>query len=340
MKFIIHSKLIISIDTKDSRYKRYFTNEYSRVSGFEPASDAIRIQVKIVKEIPKLDGKDYIYRSNRFKKIFNYQYGISGINSDIVTIYFKDEWFGKLYAKNLTLFLQAQILEPIIYFKLLQKNVLFMHAAGVSLDGNGYLFPAYGGTGKTTLSLGLMGEGFNFLGDDLLLVEPDTGIVYPYLRPLHVFTYNISTLRGAQLPALIKLKVKTKDIIRTGLEAVLKNEFLISTRVHADQLYQDFKPSKPVKYQKILFLTKSGNDTVVPLTEQNINEEASKVLSSFDLNTSLYENILDDNAASSSQELEHRVMINVLKRVGKIEYINTRLLDFTNLSNFKDKLLS
>src|SRR5690606_1180277 len=147
-------------------------------------------------------------KSFLFKKLFNQKYIIRNLEKKTVEIFYKDSFAGKVYPKITTLFLQTNVIEPIIYLKLLEKNILFMHAAGVSDGKYGYLFPAYGGTGKTTLTLGLMAENMPVLGDDLILVDTKKGLAHPYLRPLHLFAYNIKTLRDARVPFSLKLKVK------------------------------------------------------------------------------------------------------------------------------------
>jgi hypothetical protein len=208
-------------------------------------------------------------------------------------------------------------------------------------DGkNGYIFPAYGGTGKTTLTLGLMGEGLEILGDDLLIVEPVKQRVYPYLRPLHVFTYNVKTLRGATIPFSVKTKVKIKDILRIILEKSTRQEFLISTRVHAETLYADFKPGKTVTYKKIYFLKKTGDHEQIKISKSNIRELASKILESEDLNDSLYMNILTIEERDKTIEMELTVIENVLRNVSHINFVNTRKLDFRDLSDFKKELLA
>lgn len=339
MRYTIHPQLEINILPTQRRYRKYFENEYLRVSRFKPSEDRTVINVHIVKQLPKHQKGDR-RRSLSFKKIFKYEYTVRNLETSTVDIFFQDSAAGKLYAKNITLFLQAQVLEPVVYYKLLQKNVLFMHAAGVSDGKHGYLFPAYGGTGKTTLTLGLMGEGMEVLGDDLLLVEPSTSKVYPYLRPLHIFTYNVKTLRDATIPLLIRAKVKTKDILRIILENLTKQEFLISTRVHADTLYATFRAGKVVSYRKVLFLKKTGEDEKIKITKKNIKELARKILKSEDLNESLYKNILDASEKTTTQELELAVIEGVLSKVEYLEFINTRLLDFRDLKSFKLRILA
>lgn len=337
--YTIHPTLTLNVHTPSRRYLAYFKNEYERVSGFAPRKNNTVVNVHIVKKLPRQQRGDR-HRQLKFKKILNYEYIVRGLETNTVTIYFKDTWSGKLYAKNVTLFLQAQVLEPIVYYKFLEHNILFMHAAGVSDGTHGYIFPAYGGTGKTTLTLGLMGEGMQVLGDDLLIVEPNKQLVYPYLRPLHIFTYNVQTLRGATIPYSIRTIVRFKDILRLILEKITRQEFLISTRVHAETLYANFTPSPTVTYRKICFLKKSGKHEMVTIKKSDVERLAQEILESEDLNDSLYNNILKPAEKNAVIQQELAVIKNVLQNIAAFEYINTRLLDFRDLKDFKENLVA
>jgi hypothetical protein len=340
MNYVIHPSLEVNIFTQKSVYHAYFENEYKRVSGYKLSKNHTKINVHIVNTLPPIEGDNDRLRLMVFKKYFKCEYLIRDLPTNNVDIYFKDSFRGRIYPKSITLILQAQILEPVIYYKFLERNILFMHAAGLSDGKSGYLFPAHGGTGKTTLTLGLMGEGMDVLGDDLLLVEPDTKTVYPYLRPLHIFTYNANTLRNADLPLGVKLKLVAKDLIRWLLGAFTRQEFLISTRVHADELYKNFQAGKKVTYRKIIFLRKTGNHERIGITRKNIETLAKEILKSADLNKSLYENILIDAEQWVVEEREVEVACNVILQADSFEYVNTRLLNFRDLSAFKKSLIT
>jgi hypothetical protein len=340
MRYILHPAIEINLKTNDNRYISYFENEYRKLSGYKLKKDHTVINVFIVNKLPPVQKKNDRIKKIKFAGIFTHHYLIRDLETLKVDIFYKESIFGKLYAKILTLFLQTQILEPIIYLKLLDHDVLFMHAAGVSDGRYGYLFPAQGGTGKTTLTLGLMCEGMHVLGDDLLLVEPHAKLVYPYLRPLHIFSYNVNTLRGAIVPFSIRGKLAIKDIIRVILETITQQKFLISTRVHAEKLYSSFKASEIVTYEKIIFLKNKGRDEKIKITPQNVKILARQILESEDLNDSLYVNVLEPGEKTHIVDHEIEVISNVLRQVPYFESINVRQLDYKELSGFKQKLVA
>ncbi len=73
---------------------------------------------------------------------------------------------------------------------------LAVHAAVASLAGRAVLMPAPPDSGKTTLVAGLTRAGFQFLGDEVALIEPETALVHPYLRPLLIEPTSMPVLDG------------------------------------------------------------------------------------------------------------------------------------------------
>ncbi|MBI4775652.1 MAG: hypothetical protein HY788_16035 [Deltaproteobacteria bacterium] len=74
------------------------------------------------------------------------------------------------------------------------KGRYFIHAAGLAENGKGVIIPASSGRGKTTLSLALVRGGFQFLGDDRLLIEraADHIRVLGFLESVNVTDETIS----------------------------------------------------------------------------------------------------------------------------------------------------
>jgi hypothetical protein len=64
-------------------------------------------------------------------------------------------------------------------------SFLIVHAGGVRSEaGYGILFPAQPGAGKSTLVTALVREGFGYLSDELGVIDPVTGFLYPYPRAI------------------------------------------------------------------------------------------------------------------------------------------------------------
>lgn len=333
MTYVFFNYLNVTInDNGHSGYEKYFSNEYARITGKSVPDQTIpSITVEIVKRLPRAQTAD-IRRLVRYKKLFNYEYLVRGLSAQHVTIYFKSHWIDRIYMNAIGVFVQAQVLEPIMYLKLLEQNVLLMHAGGVTNDKSGYLLPAYGGTGKTTFSIALLGYGYKLLGDDLLFVSVGRKKVYPYPRPMHIFTYNVNNLNGASIPLKYKLAIYTKNVIRFFLEKLLGTEFLISTRVHADEVFPNNPYGKPVTYRHIFFLKKTGPPTrLVKITQRNIGKLAEEIMSSADLNDSLFDILQDASMIREVKKLEKSVISSLLGQFPSLVYLNTRKLNLSDL---------
>lgn len=67
------------------------------------------------------------------------------------------------------------------------KDLMLIHAgAVVTPSGKGILFPAEAGSGKTTLVTGLVRAGFDFLSDEVGVIEPGTVRLHPFPRALNL----------------------------------------------------------------------------------------------------------------------------------------------------------
>ncbi len=76
-------------------------------------------------------------------------------------------------------FLLSYILSAMIG---LQREMLFVHAASIGIDGRGALLMGHGGAGKTTLSLTLASRGHSFLGDNQACVRIRSRELLPFPR--------------------------------------------------------------------------------------------------------------------------------------------------------------
>jgi hypothetical protein len=69
-------------------------------------------------------------------------------------------------------------------FAMASRDFLLLHAGVVSRGGVGVLMPAPMDSGKSSLTLSLLLEGFAFLSDEFGAIDPVTGSAYPVPRPL------------------------------------------------------------------------------------------------------------------------------------------------------------
>ena len=86
-------------------------------------------------------------------------------------------------------FTQAQA-PKIVQSALLEHDASLIHASGVEADGNGILFAAWGGIGKSLLMTRAVSQGAaNFLCDDHGIVDA-AGRMHPNLLPMHLYRYH------------------------------------------------------------------------------------------------------------------------------------------------------
>jgi hypothetical protein len=65
-------------------------------------------------------------------------------------------------------------------------DMVLLHAAAAELDGVGVVMPAPMESGKTTTVAGLIRAGFRYLTDEAVAIDPRTGWLSPFAKPLSV----------------------------------------------------------------------------------------------------------------------------------------------------------
>lgn len=73
---------------------------------------------------------------------------------------------------------------------------LIIHGAVLERHGQALLLPAPSGSGKSTLCGALMSRGWRLLSDELILLNPDDGLIYPLGRPISLKNSSIDVLRA------------------------------------------------------------------------------------------------------------------------------------------------
>lgn len=89
--------------------------------------------------------------------------------------------------------------------KMLDQFMLF-HAAVLVRDGKALLLPAAAGSGKTTLAAEMATRGWICFSDELALINPLTGEIFPLLLPMSVKPGSIQILQKSY-PGLAELPV-------------------------------------------------------------------------------------------------------------------------------------
>lgn len=101
-------------------------------------------------------------------------------------------------------------------------QLLMLHAGAVANPNNGSaaIFVAPGGTGKTTLTK-LMGRDFAYLTDETVGLDPRTGVVLPYPKPLSVRPDDGSGIKSEISPDELGLRPTPTGAVRARYLFVL-----------------------------------------------------------------------------------------------------------------------
>lgn len=173
-----------------------------------------------------------------------------------------------------------QYLEDFMHpvMELLRQNGVYAHhAAAVSLNGRGLLIVGKSGQGKTTLSVDLLSNGFDFLADDrCFLREGEQGVeVIGFYEPIRYFSDNVKHIhsieeatRNQNLPRL------SNDKSQLDLSLIYRNR-IIDKSTLAGLVFPQYSPQETTsRVEKI----PSGESliTLLPLTMVCFDRETSK----------------------------------------------------------------
>src|SRR5215470_5446791 len=142
---------------------------------------------------------------------------------------------------------------------------LLLHCAVAARDGHAVLFPAWPGSGKSTLSAALACSGWRFLSDEYGIVALDDARLLPFVRPVALKNESIEVIRtfapdafiGPVFPKTRKGTVAhlrpPEGSLRHGADPV----------VAAAIVFPDFQPGAAVSVKRVpaaaTFLKLAGN---------------------------------------------------------------------------------
>jgi hypothetical protein len=87
-----------------------------------------------------------------------------------------------------------------------------IHGAALGLGGRGLALAGPSGSGKSTLAAGLVGQGYDFLADDLIALSEPNGTIVPWPLPLSIKQGSIDIV-SAHHPQLVEAaSYRTKGV--------------------------------------------------------------------------------------------------------------------------------
>lgn len=147
---------------------------------------------------------DYLYCARDSYKTARWMFEATGFESKKLNLSIASNLSG-------TKFTTGYVIDAFVNFMLNCSGYPVVHASCVSKDDQAFLFSARGGGGKTTIALRLVERGFEFLGDNFVLIRD--GDALSYVSPLSIFTYNIAPIVKQSFTAKRKLSLAFKDLL-------------------------------------------------------------------------------------------------------------------------------
>ncbi len=106
-----------------------------------------------------------------------------------------------------------------------QRDMLFVHSAGITINDKGVVLPAACGVGKTSfVSEAAKIEGVKILGDDFVLLD-SSGNVYPYPRPFGLRYYHRKSFPAYFSSHSVKYRVELslRERVIERIKYILRN---------------------------------------------------------------------------------------------------------------------
>lgn len=125
--------------------------------------------------------EDYFYCKDSHK-IAKWEFEMSGFETDELIVRISANPFASMVISGF-------LIDPLILLKMNENGRPIVHGSCVSKDGHAYLFTAQGGSGKTSTALYSVERGFDFLGDNFIIL--DKGYALSFLSPLNIFSFNL-----------------------------------------------------------------------------------------------------------------------------------------------------
>jgi len=191
---------------------------------------------------------DYSYYANRRQIFFKTKFLLEDIQGRTRIMYTSPRW---------TIF--KRIRQPIsrlswslILIKLLQKGCSLLHSACLAWKGRGFLLIAPPETGKTFTTLSLINQGFEYLSDDVCIIDGSNAYSWPSDMTLH--------------PGHIKhnlIDINLREMVELNIREWSTNlPFLRLTRemrVKPNELFREEIMKSKVKIERAYFLNPRGN---------------------------------------------------------------------------------
>lgn len=188
ISFNIHNLFKFTVDGSVNQTMEKRLNEefgYFRTRTIESPD----LTLKIVKKIPK--AKIPIFPNYGFNGETFYYY----IHGSPITLSYEFSSPLEIMVEDRVWIedLMTDVIEALIFLKLLEKGYTFLHSSAISRKNEALLFCAFPHVGKTNIMLSFLLDNptdYIFLSDEYTIISSE-GVAYPYPRTIKIFDYNL-----------------------------------------------------------------------------------------------------------------------------------------------------
>lgn len=150
---------------------------------------------------------DFFYCKDSYK-FGRWMIQVYGLESDETYIKLSTNVVGTLVPD---MFICAFVIDFFIRLKFETKGYSVIHASSMSKEGRAFLFPSQSGAGKTSTAIYLTESGYDYLGDDFVILHEGQVLSYP--TALNIFAYNLNPVVRRNLPAYDRAVLQLKDAL-------------------------------------------------------------------------------------------------------------------------------
>lgn len=202
--------------------------------------------------------ENYFYCRDSNKKA-KWEVEILGLNQKNTIINFHSNISAHDRILYPNLLSQQIILQPIIEYKLSQKDYLLLHSAAVSKQNQGYLLAGRPGAFKSTLTIDLIRDAnFNFLADDRVIISDNKILNFP----INFLTINFKFMH-----------LETEEF-----KSLLDKIYLVRYLRKSHNFKNGKMPTAKLStIKELLFITKTNKD-VIKKREVSLEEAIHKLV--------------------------------------------------------------
>ena len=139
-----------------------------------------------------------------------------------------------------------------------------VHAACLANSTGAYLFAGSSGTGKTTICLDLIEDGYDLMGDNYTLLSE--GRVHSFLSPLNIFTYNLAPSVSRRISRRTLTVLKVKGLLWKATGGYVK----IFTKINPAHLWPEQTSCVEAIPKAVFFLVKGDSFGTSPVSPQSL----------------------------------------------------------------------